>query len=57
MLTNLKDHSVIRLKDGREATILISSADGSLLEVDFGLETSEIETVSLDQVESVIWEP
>lgn len=57
LLSEISEYDVVRLKDGREGTVLeIYKIPG----VPVGLEieitgTEEMETVQLEQVEKVVW--
>jgi len=50
---DIKECDIIRLKDGREGTVLGIWSEGKAFEVE--LEAPETETVEIDQIERVIY--
>lgn len=60
MLKRIKELSVILLKDGRKATVQIVHCKGGeeaayLVEIED--DTHDLPTVTIDQIERILWEP
>ena len=50
---DIKECDIVRLKDGREGTVLGIWADGKAFEIE--IDSPELETIEVDQIEEVIY--
>lgn len=60
MLKKIKELSVVLLKDGRKATVqIVHCKDGEEIAylVEIEDETHDLPTVTIDQIERILWEP
>lgn len=61
MSTTIKEHSIVRLKDGREGTVMHVHVDADEIPiaymVDVGGDFADWPSVTIDQIERVLWEP
>lgn len=57
----IKEHSVVRLTDGREGTVIMVHTDPAGIPIAYMIETKGgIEnwpSVTIDQIEKILWEP
>lgn len=50
---DIKECDIVRLKDGREGTVLGIWAEGKAFEIE--IDSQELETIEVDQIEEVIY--
>lgn len=61
MLTPIKEHSIVLLKDGQQGTVMHVHTDASgapvAYMIDTGTDFGDWPSVTIDQIEQILWEP